>query len=142
MRTLLIAACFLFNALPSNAATPVVQPKKLKPLPAGQVQITVEELHCKTCAKKLARKLYSVPGVLRVVANVQSNTATITLQRKKQVSMEKLWRATIAAEQSPVKLRFADRQLVAKDFPKVKPVTTKTAAQRHAKAGTSKPRKR
>lgn len=133
MRTLLIAACLLVNSLPAGAATPAQpNPKKVKPLPPGQVQITVEELHCKTCAKKLARKLYSVPGVLRVSANVKTNTATIILQRKKQVSMERLWRATLAAEQSPVTLHVADRQLVAKDFPKVKPVKVKTATQRHA----------
>lgn len=85
-------------------------------LPQGVIEIHVEDLHCKTCAKKLARKLYVTPGVKRVRTYVEKDLAVIELQPKKEVELARLWRAAELAEQKPVALLVLDKKLVAKDF--------------------------
>ena len=66
--------------------------------------IYVDNMHCKTCAKKIARKLYAVPGVVAVHANVGKNLAVVTPQKKKSLSPKALWEAVQAANFKPVKL--------------------------------------
>ena len=66
--------------------------------------IYVDNMHCKACAKKIARKLYTVPGVIAVHADVGKNLAVVTPQKKKDLSPRKLWEAVEAAKFKPVKL--------------------------------------
>ena len=68
------------------------------------VAIYVDDMHCKNCAKKIARKLYAVPGVIAVHANVKQNLALITPQQGKDPSRRALWEAIEAAKFKPVKL--------------------------------------
>jgi len=89
--------------------------QKPRVLPQGVVEIEVANLHCKTCAKRLARKLYATPGVMRVRTYVKQNLAVIQLQPRKQVKLSGLWLAAEAADQHPLELRVLDERLVAKD---------------------------
>jgi len=66
--------------------------------------IVVKDMHCANCAKKIARKLYSVKGVKGVRAVVKTNTATVTPEKGKQPSPKALWEAVEAAGFKPVKL--------------------------------------
>jgi copper chaperone CopZ len=66
--------------------------------------IVVDDMHCGACAKKIAGKLYGVPGVLEVRADVKKNTAYVAPQKQKSLSPKKLWEAVEAAGFKPVKL--------------------------------------
>lgn len=99
-----LLSCFLLlgiAALPSQAA--VAAPtttaaeressiKKLKLAP-GETALYVADLHCKTCAKKIASKLYAVKGVMRVRTDVKGDVVVITPQKKKQLDVQSIWKA-------------------------------------------------
>ncbi|MCH2113959.1 MAG: heavy metal transporter [Pirellulales bacterium] len=73
-------------------------------LAANETAIFVGNLHCKTCAKKLASKLYAVKGVVRVRSNVKDNLTIVTCQKKKKLDINALWTAAQKAGFQPVKL--------------------------------------
>ncbi|MCG8448189.1 MAG: heavy-metal-associated domain-containing protein [Pirellulales bacterium] len=77
--------------------------KKLKVTPQ-ETALFVADLHCKTCAKKVAGKIYGVKGVKRVRTNVKEDVAIITPQKKKRLDVNALWKAAQAAGFPPVKL--------------------------------------
>ncbi|TWT88848.1 Heavy-metal-associated domain protein [Pseudobythopirellula maris] len=87
-----------------------------KPLPPGVVELSLEELHCATCAKKVARKLYAVPGVKRVKTDLEHKRFVVTLTPKpgKPTPVLALWKAVVAGEQKPLKLRYEDQELTPK----------------------------
>ena len=60
---------------------------------AKTYSIRVTDMHCATCAKKIASRLVTVPGVLRATANYSTHSATITPQETKQPSPKALWEA-------------------------------------------------
>ncbi len=66
--------------------------------------VYVKNMHCQTCAKKIAGKLYTVSGVLKVRTNYKKNIAVITPQRSKRPSPKALWEAVEAAKFVPVKI--------------------------------------
>ncbi len=70
----------------------------------GLVLIQVKNMHCLDCAKKIARKLYVVPGVVSVKTYVKKNTALVTPQQRKTPSPRALWEAVEKAGFQPVKL--------------------------------------
>ena len=67
--------------------------------------IFVDNMHCQNCANKIARKLYTVPGVVKVQTDVERNFAVVTPQARKQLSPRALWEAVEIAKFSPVKLQ-------------------------------------
>ncbi len=67
--------------------------------------IFVEDMHCSNCAKKIARKLYNVSGVVKVQANVAKDYAVVTPQEGAQLSPRALWEAVEQAKFKPVKLQ-------------------------------------
>ena len=67
--------------------------------------IFVEDMHCSNCAKKIARKLYNVSGVVKVQANVPKDYAVVTPQEGAQLSPRALWEAVEQAKFKPVKLQ-------------------------------------
>lgn len=69
-----------------------------------QTAIYVGDMHCKECARKIASRLYTVPGVVGVRASVQRNAAYVTPQTGKQPSPRALWEAIEAVDFKPVKL--------------------------------------
>lgn len=98
-------------------------------LSRGRVEIYVSDLHCATCAKKVARKLYGVKGVRKVQTSVKHNLLVVQLPPKQAVPVAALWSAVAASETPPVELRYADQRL---DAEQVKPLLTalKAAAVR------------
>ena len=92
----LLICCLLFGIAASHAQAavapaPTPRPespvKKLKLAP-GETALYVADLHCKTCAKKIASKLYAVKGVMRVRTDVKDDVVIITPQKKKEVGRE------------------------------------------------------
>ncbi len=59
--------------------------------------IVVTDMHCAACAKKIAAKLYLLPGVLEVRADVEKDTAYVVPQKQKSVSPKAMWEAVEAA---------------------------------------------
>jgi copper chaperone CopZ len=65
--------------------------------PDAYTTIQVHNMHCGECAKKIARKLYAVPGVVEVRADVQKNMAYVVPQAGKSPAPRSLWEAVEAA---------------------------------------------
>jgi len=95
--TAVITACVVASALAAQESKDDRQAKV-------RTAILVKDMHCTDCAKKIARKLYSVKGVKGVRAVVKTNTATVTPETGKQPSPKALWEAVEAAGFKPVKL--------------------------------------
>lgn len=69
-----------------------------------QTVITVEKMHCKGCAKKLAAKLEKVAGVQKVEANAEAKTLTVTPKVQAVVSPKALWEAVEKGDDTPKQL--------------------------------------
>ena len=80
--------------------TQAAKPKTKSP----RIVIYIKDIHCNSCAKKIATKLYTVPGIVQVAANVKKNYVVVTPQKSKVPSAKKMWEATISAKTQPVKL--------------------------------------
>lgn len=59
--------------------------------------IYVHNMHCADCAKQIARKLYAVPGVVEVRADVPKNIAYVVPQKDKSLSPRSMWEAVESA---------------------------------------------
>ncbi len=66
--------------------------------------IYVKDMHCQTCAKKIASKLYTVPGVVKVTTDLKKGLAIIVPQKSKNPSPKAIWEAVEAATFEPVKI--------------------------------------
>ncbi len=66
--------------------------------------VRVSDMHCATCAKKIARKLYAVPGVVQVKTDVKKHSATVTPEKSRQPNPLSLWNAVESAGFAPVEL--------------------------------------
>ena len=66
--------------------------------------ITVQEMHCMSCARKMADRLYAVPGVAGVAADVKSKRLTVTAKPGAQPSPRALWEAIEKAGYKPTRL--------------------------------------
>ena len=66
--------------------------------------IYIKDLHCASCAKRVARKLYTVRGVVAVHADVKKNKVLVSPQKSNDVSPRALWEAVEAADLKPIKL--------------------------------------
>ena len=102
--------CLTF-ALATSLAPRLFAEEAEQPLPPGRVEIDVEDLHCKTCAKKVARKLFSVRGVKSVKSNLKKDLIIVTLTNGVTPVPASLWNAVDAGGQKPVRLRHADKTL-------------------------------
>src|SRR5262245_6221694 len=65
--------------------------------PVTYTTIHVHDMHCADCAKQIARKLYSLPGVVEVRADVPNNIAYVVPQKDKTISSRAMWEAVEAA---------------------------------------------
>lgn len=107
---LAVASCLVGSAGETRAAgeTPRLAP--------GRVEIFVSDLHCATCAKKVARKLYALKGVRKVQASLKNDLLIVQLPPKQPVPVAALWNAVAASETPPVELRYADQRLDAEQM--------------------------
>ena len=87
---------------------PAQEPAKLAP---GIVVVAVEDMHCATCAKKVARKLYALKGVKRVSPSLEKDTVTIHVPADQSVTVVRIWSAVAAGGVKPVELRFGTERL-------------------------------
>jgi copper chaperone CopZ len=65
--------------------------------PVTFTTVRVENMHCDACAKKIARRLYALPGVIQVRADVAKNTAYVLPQKDKTLSPRAVWESVEAA---------------------------------------------
>jgi copper chaperone CopZ len=79
-----------------------------------RVTITVANMHCANCAKKIARKLYAVPGVVSVRTDVKADTAVVTPQADKDPSPRALWEAVEKAGFKVVQIDSPAGKFIAK----------------------------
>ena len=80
------------------AVNPVVKASGEDPKESSNTVIFVEDMHCKHCAKRLARKLFAVAGVKKVKANIEHDFAVVIPETKKTLSPLALWEAAEAAK--------------------------------------------
>lgn len=66
--------------------------------------IVVDDMHCGSCAKKIAAQLYSVPGVVEVRADVEKSLAYVIPQKRKAPSPRQMWEAVEKAGFKTLKL--------------------------------------
>lgn len=59
--------------------------------------IYVHNMHCADCAKQIARKLYALPGVVEVRADVPKNIAYVVPQKDKTLAPRAMWEAVESA---------------------------------------------
>ena len=71
---------------------------------ADPTTITVEGMHCMSCAKKIGAKLYQVPGVAAVKADMPASRLVIDAKPQQNPSPKALWEAVEQAGYKPAKL--------------------------------------
>jgi copper chaperone CopZ len=89
---------------PLSESTDIPAVKKALKMREGETAIFVGDMHCAGCAKKVARKLYGVKGVVKVRSDIKIDVAIVTPQRNKQLDPKALWAATEKSGILPVKL--------------------------------------
>jgi copper chaperone CopZ len=65
--------------------------------PVTYTTIHVHDMHCVDCAKQIARKLYALPGVVEVRADVPKNIAYVVPQKDKTLTPRAMWDAVESA---------------------------------------------
>lgn len=66
--------------------------------------ITIPDMDCAGCAKKVAAQLVKVGGVEKAVADVEAKTMTITPKKDTVLSPKALWEAVEKGAKTPSKL--------------------------------------
>jgi copper chaperone CopZ len=72
--------------------------------PPAVTNITVPDMHCASCAKKMAAHLYQVPGVGEVRASVETTTLTVLPKGTTAPSPRALWEAVEKAGYTPSRI--------------------------------------
>ena len=72
--------------------------------PPPYTVITVEKMHCAGCAKRIGNKLYEVPGVKAVQADVEKKLFWVHPEPGKQPSPRALWEAVEKGNDRPTRL--------------------------------------
>lgn len=66
--------------------------------------ISIPEMHCSGCAKKVTTKLTGVTGVDKAEADMKAKTITVTPKAGSVLSPKAVWEAVEQAGQEPAKL--------------------------------------
>lgn len=72
--------------------------------PPAVTTITVPDLDCPSCAKKVAAKLQAIPGVAEVKADVGKRLIAVTPKANAAPSPRLMWEAVEAGGKEPSKL--------------------------------------
>ncbi len=120
-RSFLAASAGFFLSVPAALAAPA--PDKAPP---KLITIKVSDMHCGSCAKKIARKLYAVPGVVKVQTDVSKHTAVVTPQAGAPPQLKLIWEAVEKAGFQPLLVTGPGGTL------KAKAGTPKVAVKPHA----------
>lgn len=101
--SMIIVACVtLMTTLMQPASTRAEETK------SKTTTITISDLHCEACAKKVAKKLASVKNVASASVDVKSTKATVKPKEDASASPKSLWEAVEAAGYTPTKLEGPD----------------------------------
>lgn len=95
-----ILRCFLSAAVVCLAVTAKAEMPDTKDYTA----IHVTDMHCMSCAKKIAARLYPLSGVLRVHADVEKDIAYVVPQKTKSPSPKAMWEAVEKAGFKPLSM--------------------------------------
>jgi copper chaperone CopZ len=71
---------------------------------ASPTKITIPDMECNGCAKKVAVQLKAVPGVGTIQTDVPTKIATVTPKGDTSLSPRQLWEAVEKAGKEPSKL--------------------------------------
>ncbi|MBX9680755.1 MAG: cation transporter [Gemmataceae bacterium] len=71
---------------------------------ASNTTITVPDMHCMGCAKKMANELSKVEGAGQILANVEATTVTVRTKSNQAPSPRALWEAVERAGYQPSRL--------------------------------------
>ncbi|HVK14912.1 MAG TPA: heavy-metal-associated domain-containing protein [Gemmataceae bacterium] len=77
-------------------------------------KITVPDLDCPSCAKKVVAKLQALDGVAEVKADVDSKIVTVTAKPKAKLSALSLWEAVEKGGKEVSKIEGPDGTVTAK----------------------------
>ena len=66
--------------------------------------LTLQEMHCDGCGKKVGAKLAEIKGVAKVEYDVEQKIVVVTPKANVVLSPRALWQAVEKAGQTPVKL--------------------------------------
>lgn len=72
--------------------------------PPTYTVISVEKMHCASCANRIANKLYEVNGVEKIQVDVEKKTLWIHPKAGVQPSPRGLWEAVEKANDRPINL--------------------------------------
>jgi copper chaperone CopZ len=73
--------------------------------PPAYTVITLEKMHCESCAKRIAGKLYEVVGVDRIQVDVEKKLMWVHPKAGLQPSPRGLWEAVEKGADRPVRLQ-------------------------------------
>lgn len=73
--------------------------------PPAYTVITVEKMHCESCAKRIAGRLYEVAGVDKIQVDVQKKLFWVHPKAGTQPSPRGLWEAVEKGADAPVRLQ-------------------------------------
>ncbi len=76
----------------------------LRAVPPVVTTITVEDMHCAGCAKRIAARLQQVPGVAEVKADVPASRLTVAPKPQQAPAPKALWEAIEKAGYRPARL--------------------------------------
>jgi copper chaperone CopZ len=77
---------------------------RAEPPKANYTTIQVDDMHCMACAKKIAAKLYAVPGVVKVHADPKKDLAFVVPQKRRAPSPRAMWEAVEASGFKPIRM--------------------------------------
>ena len=89
------------------------KPKTKLKMAANETILYVDDLHCGHCAKKIASKLYTVQGVVKVRTDLKADIVIVTPQAKKKLDPLALWKAAKGSGFPAIKLEGPSGKYVA-----------------------------
>ena len=97
-------SCFVVMAISALAGFEATSAQKPASKPPSTT-ITVPEMHCVNCAKKMAGEISKVAGAGQVFANLEATTITILHKENATPSPKALWEAVERAGFDPSRLQ-------------------------------------
>ena len=92
----------------------LVATTQIRAADAKPTVITVSNIHCAGCAKKVTDQLATVAGVAKTEADVTAKTVKITPKANATLSPKALWEAVEKADKTPTKLEGPSGTFTAK----------------------------
>ena len=98
-RTALRATCLLWGGICVSASPGWAQEAR-----QDRILVTIPNMHCEGCAKKIRSRLFAVPGVAKVSTTLSRNLAEIEPSPGRTVSVFEVWDSLEKAKFEPSKI--------------------------------------